>query len=179
MCRTRALALAAILPLGSSVAAKPETQVSSADAVAKAIETKGPERVLDEFEKHPDLWADALARISKGEPPWLGIAASLRGASDAGFSDELDLAVADAVEHQPSAVLAILGRPFEVRTVCGNEESLGRDFKQALATLQRRRAALLRVTDKNHQEEWKHCIKALDSLTSEAKAHRKEWFGPP
>lgn len=169
--------LIALLQLACSVAANPGPQVPSAAALASEIKSKGPGPVLRELEAHPDRWADALARISKGEPSWLEVAASLRRVSDAGSSEELELAVADAVEHQPAAVLARLGRPFEVQAVCGNEESLGRDFKEAIALLQRRRAALVQVTEKAVQQEKKRCIDALDELTNEAKTHRREWFG--
>ncbi len=173
----RVFLLIALLPLACSVAANQGPQVVSAAALASEIKSKGPGPVLRELETHPDHWAEALGQVSKGEPVWLEIAASLRRVSDAGSSEDLELAVAEAVEHQPAAVLATLGRPFEVQAVCGNEESLGRDFKKAIAVLQRRRAALVQVAEKAVQHEKARCIEALDVLTNQVKTHRREWFG--
>jgi hypothetical protein len=81
------------------------------------------------------------------------------------------------VEYQPAAVLAILGAPFGIQEVCGNEESVGRDYRAAIALLGRRRAALVQVSEKAVQQKKKRCVEALDGLTQQVTAHRREWFG--
>jgi hypothetical protein len=177
MDRDRVPVLASLLLLAASATVAFGGQSVSAADIAKEIRAKGANATLRSLVASPSRWAAALERISKGDPRWLEIAASLYPASDGGSADELQLAVADALEHRPADVLRVLGRPFGVEVVCGNEESIGREFNEALAIIARRRATLVAVGDESLRQEKESCLAALDSLADRVRKHRKDWFG--
>lgn len=63
-----------------------------------------------------------LSGIASGTSSWLAVARDLRPVSDAGASQQLDLAVGEALEHRPGNVLRLAIPPFVLGTVCGGPD---------------------------------------------------------
>jgi len=53
-----------------------------------------------------------------GDANWLQLASELRGASDGSVSLSLDYAVAQAIPHNPTGVLALIHRGFPLDMIC-------------------------------------------------------------
>ena len=146
----------------------------SATAVEDEIKNRGAATVLRRLYEEPERWSAVLEAITRGEPGWISVAAKLHTASDAGSSEELNLAVADALEREPKEVLAVLEGPFEVNMLCGNAESVGERYEAAVAILERRTSAVQAVKGESPQK--KACLEALQHLTNAIHENRSEWF---
>lgn len=69
-----------------------------------------------------EAWSALLRGIASGTSSWLAVARDLRPVSDAGASQQLDLAVGEALEHRPGNVLRLAIPPFVLGTVCGGPD---------------------------------------------------------
>jgi len=94
-------------------------------------------------------------------------------------AEELTRAVAQALEHAPHNVLAILDRAFDADDVCSLntlEDSLGEDYQAALRTVERRTHAVAAVSDPHLAAKRKECLEFLGELRREVVRNRQEWF---
>jgi len=89
-----------------------------ADALLRAIETRGARAVVSELFALEDRWSAVLLEIETGRSEWLEVARRLKPASDAASSLGLNYSVARALLAQPERVLALIGRGFAVNDIC-------------------------------------------------------------
>ncbi len=82
------------------------------------IESKGTEAVLAKLYNDQTVWSSVLKDIASGNKSWLRVATALRSVSDAGASEMLDLAVGEALEHDPINVFRIALKVFPIRYIC-------------------------------------------------------------
>jgi hypothetical protein len=140
----------------------------------KAIRQKGAERVARELseQQNPDPWDAIDDRVATGDPRWLDVAKQLRPYTDAGVSEALENALAEALPRNAAGVLRILGtdlsKDFTVRRVCSTETfievprpALQRHLRAALAAVKRvtdpklidaRDACLSKLSDEMQRE---------------------------
>jgi hypothetical protein len=91
-----------------------------AATVLATIRVEGPARAIDRYFLTDATFGDAVLQgIASGDSSWLRVARELRSASDAGVSESLEIAVADALPHAPAAVLRMLGPDFAPERICG------------------------------------------------------------
>ncbi|HEX3699473.1 MAG TPA: hypothetical protein VHV27_02245 [Phenylobacterium sp.] len=126
------------------------TRGPSAAEVSAMLRAEGPKATIDW------LWADERRadavsyRIAGGNPTWLRLAVALRPGADAAAAEGLDIAVSQALAHNPAGVLRIAVPTFPLKSTCGDNRiepspAEVRLFRgQALAALRSLRAPELR-----------------------------------
>ena len=116
------LGIALAVYVGVSACAQAAT-CPTANEVRSETKRVGPKATLDAAYADTKRWNCVLEGIESTSPSWLSIASSLRSASDAGASSELGVALVNAFEKNPSAVLAVTPKEaapgkLSVQTVC-------------------------------------------------------------
>jgi len=77
------------------------------------------EKLWNSDETHPNDWDRLMEKIESGEKKWLEVAKSLKPASDAGSSEELNGAMSLALLKNPLDVLSMIQTgPFNISDVC-------------------------------------------------------------
>ena len=90
-----------------------------AAAVLRTIAHDGADSAIARYFLRDSAFGDGVLRgIASGDSAWLRVARLLRPAADAGVSESLGIAVADALPAAPARVLALLGPAFPLETVC-------------------------------------------------------------
>jgi hypothetical protein len=156
-------------------AATAAAKLTAADVSAR-VEREGAQTVLQTIYADNDQWAHLLASIATGRREWLLIAVALHPASDAGSSEQLTLAVGEALEHRPENVLTVAISTYPLDVVCDVPETDDPRFdslSRALATLNRRQAMLRTVTAPAVRMPRDKCIEQLDA----AKAEIAKYYG--
>jgi len=93
------------------------------------------------------LWFDVLKNIGNGETGWFKMAPVLYSGADAGASEGLVLAVGEALEHNPEAVLEITVSAMGIG-VCGGpdtDDSRHDAYALSIAAIESRKARLAKV----------------------------------
>lgn len=95
----------------------------TADAIMTEITTIGSKAVIEKLcnseETHPNDWDRLMEHIESGEKKWLEVAKSLKPASDAGTSEDLNGAMSLALLKNPLEVLTLIqSGPFNISDVC-------------------------------------------------------------
>jgi hypothetical protein len=95
----------------------------TADVIMTEITTIGSKAVIDKLwnseETHPNDWDRLIDKIETGEKKWLVVAKSLKPASDAGSSEDLNGAMSLALLKNPLDVLTMIqSGPFNISDVC-------------------------------------------------------------
>jgi hypothetical protein len=88
----------------------------SPDHVQAMLDRLGPAaatRALSDRE-----WRQIQDGISLGDPKWLALAPRLAGTGNAGAGEGLIIAISDALQRNPAAVLALSGRQFPIARIC-------------------------------------------------------------
>jgi len=150
-------------------AATAAAKLTAADVSAR-VEREGAQTVLQTIYADNDQWAHLLASIATGRREWLLIAVALHPASDAGSSEQLTLAVGEALEHRPENVLTVAISTYPLDVVCDVPETDDPRFdslSRALATLNRRQAMLRTVTAPEVRMPRDKCIEQLDAAKAE------------
>jgi hypothetical protein len=139
----------------------------------QAIAVRGAAQVLAEVYDKPERWPAIVDGISRGERGWLEIAALLRPASDAGASEDLDQAMAEALRRVPRSVLPLLtAAQFEPEAVCGNYEALHRQgadtSKPALLKwLREQESAVREVQEPQLRKVQDQCLRRIRAARAE------------
>lgn len=146
-------------------------------AITSRIDKFGAKIVLSEAYYDKTGWKQVLAGISTGNPEWLKIASVLRGASEAGASEELTLALGEALGNRPLDVLRFLiksGMPaqpvkagvFDVDSLCRGvdiDDDRFNSTELALREIDKRKQALSGVTDPELKNMRDTCIRKLEA----------------
>lgn len=141
--------------------------------VERVLHRDGARKALEYVASDPyGRLARLLSAIAAGNARALGIAHDLKPFSDAGVSQEFDLAVGEALKRNPAGVLRILPA-FSEEDVCGLPDMDDARFESATNVrreLGRRERALRRVLDPQLRMARDRCLRtmshALASVTS-------------
>lgn len=90
----------------------------TASAAMERIKNKGVSKALESFYENKKDWQALLAGVGSGDEKWLNVAVQLKKATDAGTSEQLYLAVGEALEHSPTNVFKIAFPAFTIDMVC-------------------------------------------------------------
>jgi len=153
----------------------------TAEQIDQKIELRGPRAVLADIYDQPAVWEPLFEGICEGQPAWLKVAVRLRLVSDAGASEDLNQALAEAMLHVPHEILRILaaspdggsGR-FRTEFVCGNFEVLHRrglpsEREDVLRWLARQEAAVRKVKDDELQVVANACTRSIGGARESAR----------
>ncbi len=92
-------------------------------AISKEIERHGAKATVARLtsSRHARNWESTLQHIETGDPDWLVVAANLADGTDAGTSEELQIALAIALPRNPPGVLNLAGTQsfLSIRDLCG------------------------------------------------------------
>ena len=88
------------------------------DEISARIQRDGGRKVLWDLWAHEEEFEEILSRIETGSGAWLEVARELRPFSDAGASEEIDIAVGRALPKAPERVLHMIGHGFDLEFVC-------------------------------------------------------------
>jgi hypothetical protein len=148
-------------------------------AVAAAISSHQPGGPFEKLLKTEQGWETMLKCIGSGDSDWLGVVVALRGNLDGGSPSEVAMALGNALEHNPVAVLTLLKHGHATAgAVCGSKggEDLLGTFEQALATVARRSRAVEAVREKSVVTQKRECLRELSDLKARVK-ESEAWFG--
>jgi hypothetical protein len=117
-----------------------------------------------------------LAGIATGKPGWLNTAKKLRAVSDAGATEQIELAAGEALEHRPADVLSLIVDDFGITHVCGGadvDDARFDSYESSMAAIQRREEMLRAVQDDTLRQKRDACLAELDR----AKADVSRFYG--
>lgn len=92
------------------------------ESIMRSIQSRGAGAIVEELNNDQNLWQSVLKKIASSDESWLRTAVALRPGTDAGTSESLDLAVGEALEHNPANVFKIALKVFLIRNICGTIE---------------------------------------------------------
>jgi hypothetical protein len=136
------------------------------EGVSVQIEKLGTRAALTRIYNTKGEWQELLKGIGSGTVAWLRVAARLRPASDAGTSEQLDLAVGEALEHQPRNVLTVAMPAFTISVVCGGpnvDDARYDSYELSIKAIELRKAKLREISDPDLAKLRDDCIKNLES----------------
>jgi hypothetical protein len=130
-------------------------------AISAQIASRGAATVLKELYDDEDVWSDVLEHIGTGESNWLNIGASLHKASDAGSSEDLEVAFFFALNHSATQVLR-MSSPEEMSQICSSNFLIdNRADKTSLSWVDERLKRVKAVKDPLLLQERSSCITGL------------------
>ena len=146
--------------------------------IVKKIEKEGAKKVVGEFYKDELIWDKLLKNIASGKKSWLEVAVYLGPGTDAGASEMLDFAMAEALENSPKLVLEIIKKDdsFMAAFICSGPDVYDprySTYHKALIATNHRIAVLEKVDDKNLKNIRNLCIGELKKSIP----HLKKYFG--
>jgi len=141
----------------------PAAQLSPHE-VKQLIADRGPSAVLHDVYSDDKRWQPLLRGIASGSVAWLEIAESLRTVSDGAASEELTLAVGEALASAPAAVLSRATGPFHLSEVCSGpdvDDARWQTYESAEAELVRRIHVVEGVSDQTLRQVRDDCVASL------------------
>ena len=124
------------------------------------IDSKGAKITLTALDQDHARFGKVSDAIATADPVWLTIALRLRAGSDAGTSEILSYALAQALPNAPERVLALVGHGYDIGNLCTSpfiEPAAGvAEAYEAKAI-----AALQSVTDPALKATVDECIKGV------------------
>jgi hypothetical protein len=115
------------------------------EAITKSMASPGAPASLSRMYENKAQWAELLAGIASGKPGWLNAANQLHRVSDGGASEQLGLAVGEALEHRPANVLSLTLTEFRIDIVCGGpdvDDPRFDSYDLSMAAIERRQRVL-------------------------------------
>jgi hypothetical protein len=173
-----AAALGGLIALCAAPARGAQEPGDGPAALLQDIESRGARAVLLEVYEDEPRWNRLLAGVSSGTAGWLKVADQLKRVARE-QSEELTVALGQALEKEPANTLAVLGEAFDADDVCSLntlEQSLGRDYAAALRSVERRQRAVGGVGDPALRAQRDECLAFLAELRREVVRNRKTWF---
>jgi len=157
----------AVLLLGGSASA---TQAPfTAGAVANSLTSIGPSATLQRIYGNNAEWSVLLSGIASGERNWLRLANQLKRVADGGASEQLSLAVGEALEHRPANVLTIAVPAFSIFDACGGpdvDDPRFDSYELSMAAINRRQRMVHALRDDSLKSLRDRCISELESAKS-------------
>jgi hypothetical protein len=132
--------------------------------VCDSIASVGARVTLQRLYKNKDQWENLLAGIATGAPGWLNAARQLRTVSDAGATEQIELAAGEALEHRPADVLSLIVDDFGIINVCGGpdvDDPRFDSYELSMAAIQRREGMLRAIQDDTLRQKRDACLAEL------------------
>ena len=151
-----------LLFLASAISAQPPLTPSG---VSKLINEKGAFGALQQIYENDHSWPELLHGIATGTKSWLSIAKTLRAVSDAGASEQLDLAVGEALEHRPENVLRFAVPAFSLEAVCGGpdvDDARFDSYELSIRAITKRKEMVRRIDAPALRRPRNRCIQELE-----------------
>lgn len=145
------------------------TKAPSANVTASEAGRRGGSHdastTLWQVHRNHARWSELLHKVASGRKEWLEIANQLYRQSDAGATEELALAVGEALESNPSNVLRLSLPVFRMAPCEGPDIDDARydSFDLSDAAIRRREDALLKVVEPELHPVRQKCIAALEA----------------
>lgn len=144
---------------------------SGADVLAPAavltrIQRDGAHATFEAVYRDKASWRTLLSAIATGRAEWLTVANLLHAASDASASEQLTLAVGEALAHQPRHVLSSNASEFGLAAICGGpdvDDTRFNSYDRSIAAIADRQQALRAVADASLLSVRDSCIASLES----------------
>ena len=156
----RAVALAVLVAGCGAPQPAPASELS-AGAVLATIHRDGASVALRRYVVDDSTFGDAvLVGIASGDSAWLEVARLLKPAADAGASEYLGIAMADALPVAPDRVLALLGPDYPAERVCGMP-FIEQPDSEAVSYFRRARPAVDRIRRPDLALQRAACLDAL------------------
>lgn len=136
-------------------------QHPTAKSILDRIHKEGAKEVVKQLNTPDDKqWNWVVNRIDLGSAEWLDVADKLRSGTDAGATEDLEMAVSRALVHNPNHVLKMTGGVWKLERVCGDYE-----IEEPEAKARKRKAdvklAMGRVVAPALQDKKKACLTAI------------------
>lgn len=144
--------------------------------VQARIRTDGARATLGAIYGDPAAWPALLSAVASGGAEWLAVANALHAAADAGPSEQLTLAVGEALGHQPQQVLSTCPGEFGLAALCGGpdvDDPRFNSYDRSMAAIAARQRALRVVSEARLLSARDSCITTLES----SKAGIARFFG--
>jgi hypothetical protein len=138
-------------------------------SVSERIEKLGPRGALAQIYNSESEWQELLKGIAGGTVAWLQVASRLRPASDAHASEQLELAVGEALEHHPTNVLRVAILEFDILGACGGpdvDDARYDSYELSIKAIELRKAKLRAVSEPDLGTFRDECIKQLEESKS-------------
>lgn len=148
-----------------STATMADSVLTPADITAQ-INTVGARAALEAIYNNEKKWPQVLSGISTGTRDWLIVANLLRPASDSGSSEQLGLAVGEAIEHHPENVLSISVAVFGIGDICSGpdvDDKRYNSYKFSMAAIEKRQEMLRKVNDTKLRVLRDSCVFSLEN----------------
>lgn len=146
--------------------------MGTAQVVLSEIKLSGPAGVSRRLDTDESFGRSVMNGIATGDSSWLDVASKITPPS-APAEASLSIALASALPHAPSRVLAMLGDKYPVDEVCGIP-FLRPDSSTIVSYQEQASAALQRVNDSTLFKTRDICLKALD----DARKYKLERIDP-
>jgi hypothetical protein len=108
------------LLFGADIA--PRDYYSKPETIINEIKSRGAKTVVRELTKDWNVWDSICDKIASGDQAWLKAAAALQAGTDAGASETLDLALGEALEHDPINVFKSVGKSIDLESICSGPD---------------------------------------------------------
>jgi hypothetical protein len=138
----------------------------SVSAAMERIKSKGVSKALETFYENKKDWQAFLAGVGSGDEKWLNVAIQLKGATDAGTSEQLDLAVGEALEHSPANVFKIAFPVFIIEMVCAGpdiDDERYSSYDLAMGAIKKRIRMVETITVPTLQSSKLRCVQHLEA----------------
>jgi hypothetical protein len=113
-------AIACFLAAAAATGQAAAQQDLTPQLVSALLDAKGPPGPA--WHMPEEGLAPILTGIGNGDPAWLALAPRLKGGGNAGFNESLPIALSRALQHNPAAVLRLLGPDFPPAVICRDNE---------------------------------------------------------
>lgn len=139
-------------------------------AVLESIETSGARPTLERIYADEVTWAALLSGIATGSAAWVSVAKALKPVSDAGSSEQITLALGEALRYQPEALLSLSGSGFGLEDICGGPDVDDGRFRSnalAQAEIDRRIRSVKTVTRQDLLPAAAACVTSLNAARAD------------
>jgi hypothetical protein len=155
-----------LILLGCGVAVGASAPKTPEDALVQEIDrrlkTQHVMTAVAELYADAGRWAILLKGIARGHVPLMEAAVRLSPGTDAGASEQIDLAFGDALVNHAETVLRLAP---DLGSTCGNiDEAYTTTLRRALAEVSRRLTAVSSVAARDLQGTKARCVTALAGL---------------
>jgi hypothetical protein len=134
------------------------------------MKTSGPKTVLHEVFSDTTAWNALLTHIATGDPRWVELASTLYRNADGGAREELEMAVGESLDNNPSSILDQITKPgsaFPLSVICSAldiDDPRFEKFESAMTELTRRKKAVSQIAGKHLKEARQRCLTELEHI---------------
>lgn len=136
------------------------------ESIMHEIKSRGAKKVVSELYSDWNVWYSVLKKIASADELWLRTAVDLRAGSDAGESEMLDLAIGEALEHNPAIVFRIALKGFQISDICGSpdvDDARYNSYELSIRAINLRIRNVAAVKDPAFATTSKECIRYLEA----------------